>query len=152
MKTNISYKIFFKNYGIVVAYLVIIFGILIYFSKISQKSWQKNLKTTTQTVLNEYFDNEWTVGNPVRIKNALSQSSACFETYNKKNGEMYKSIIIRIQTMYGPLPAVFIVDKENNVTFAGYSSVHGRVQNQLNNNNNNKRILYWKQKIPEILK
>lgn len=152
MNKDFSYKVFFKNYGIVVAFLVIIFGILIYISKVSQKSWQKNLKDTTQTVLDEYCENEWIVGNPVRIKNALSQSSACYEVRNKKNGEMYKTIIIRIQTLNGPIPAVFVIDKNNEVSFIGYSSVHGKIRNQLIYNNSNKRLTYWKDKIPEIIK
>jgi len=151
MKKEVSYKLFFKNYGIVVAYLVIIFGILIYVTKVSQKSWQNNLKYTVQKVLNENSQNEWIVGNPVKIKNALSQSAACYDARNLRNGEMYKVVIIRIQTLYGPIPAVFIVDKNEEVTFIAYSSVHGKVQLQLESNNNNRRVNYWKSKIPEII-
>ena len=66
-------------------------------------------------------------------------------------GDLYKAIILRIQTLYGPLPAVFIMDKEKNVQFVGFSSVHGIVAEQLINNSNSKRINYWKKKIPDIL-
>ncbi len=152
MKNNISYKVFFKNYGIVVAYLVIIFGILIYITKVSQKFWSNNLRNTTQILLDEYNPNEWTVGNNIRIKNPLSQSAACYEARNKKNGEMYKTVIIRVQSLYGPTPAVFVVDKNNTVTFIGYSSIHGQVKKQLLNNIYNKRLLYWQSRIPEIIK
>lgn len=152
MKKRISYKDFFKIYGVLVIYLLLIFCILIYFTKISKKSWNINLKNTTQTVLDENNENEWILGNVIKINNPLSQSAACFEAKNKKNGEVYKAIIIRIQTLYGPIPAVFVVDVNNNVDFIGYSSVHGKVQKQLMNNVRNKRIGYWKRKIPEILK
>lgn len=152
MKNEISYKVFFKNYGIVVAYLVIIFGILIYITKVSNKSWQNNLRNTTQIVLDEYNPNEWVLGNNIRIKNALSQSTACYEARNKKNGEIYKSVIIRVQSLYGPLSAVFVVDKNNEVSFIGYSSIHGKVKKQLLNNTYNKRLTYWQSRIPEILK
>lgn len=152
MKKNFSYKQFFINYGFVVAYLVIIFGILIYITKVSQKSWQNNLKTTVQTVLDDYSNSEWQVGNSIKIKNALSQTTACYEARNKKNGEMYKAVIIRVQTLYGPIPAVFVVTNNDEVSFIGYSSVHGKVQKQLINNNMNKRLNYWQNKIPEILR
>lgn len=152
MKKDIPYKLFFKNYGIVVAYLTIIFGILIYVTKVSQKSWQNNLKTSTQIVLDEYNPNEWIIGNNIPIKNSLSQSSACYEARNKKNGEIYKVVILRVQTLYGPIPSVFSVDKDNEVNFIGYSTVHGRIQKQIIQNRSNKRINYWKEKIPEIIK
>jgi len=152
MKKDISYKVFFRNYGIVVAFLVILFGLLIYISKVSQKSWRNNLRTTTQTVLDEYNPDKWIVGNNIRIKNAFSQSAALYEVRNKKNGESYKTIIIRNQTLFGPIPAVFVIDNNGTVTFIGYSSVHGKIQNQLTNYNFNKRLSYWTDKIPEIIK
>ena len=60
--------------------------------------------------------------------------------------------MIRIQSFYGPLPAVFTVDKNNNVELVGFASMHGRIFNQTNTRNINKRLEYWKTKIPEIIK
>lgn len=151
MKKDISYSNFFKNYGIFISILIVIFGILIYFSIISQKSWKNNLKTSIETVLNEIDEDSWTLGNNYKINNPLSLSSALYDAKNKKNGENYKAMIIRVQTFYGPLPAVFIIDKDNNVTFKGYASLHGRVANQIKDNNSNKRINYWKEKIPTLI-
>lgn len=151
MKKDISYSNFFKNYGIFISILIVIFGILIYFSIISQKSWKNNLKTSIETVLNEIDEDSWTLGNNYKINNPLSLLSALYDAKNKKNGENYKAMIIRVQTFYGPLPAVFIIDKDNNVTFKGYASLHGRVANQIKDNNSNKRINYWKEKIPTLI-
>lgn len=151
MKKDISYSNFFKNYGIFISILIVIFGILIYFSIISQKSWKNNLKISIENVLNEIDDNSWTLGNNIKINNSLTLSSALYDAKNKKNGENYKAMIIRVQTFYGPLPAVFLIDKDNNVTFKGYASLHGRVANQIKDNNSNKRINYWKEKIPTLI-
>lgn len=151
MKKEISYSNFFKNYGIFVAILVVIFGILIYFSIISQKSWQTNLRTSVENFLNESEENSWSLGNYYKINNPLSLSSALYDAKNKKNGENYKAVIIRVQTFYGPLPAVFIIDKDSNVTFMGYASLHGRVSNQIKEINSNKHINYWKSKIPSLI-
>lgn len=151
MRKEISYKIFFKNYGIFVSILAVVFGVTIYIVKLSQKSWQKNLKISVENVLNETEPDTWTVGNFNQILNPLSQHAACYDVRNKKNGENYKAVIIRIQTFYGPLPAVFIIDNNNVVTLKGFSSLHGRVYNQIININANKRINYWKEKLPEII-
>lgn len=151
MKKDISYKTFFKNYGIFVAILTVIFGITIYTVKVSQKFWQKNLKISIENVLNETEPDTWVIGNFNPILNPLSQNAACYDVRNKKNGENYKAVLLRVQTFYGPLPAVFIIDNNNVVTLKGYSSLHGRVFNQIKNINANKRINYWKEKLPEII-
>lgn len=151
MTNDHTYKTFFINYGIYIGILVILFGILIYPIKVAQKSWQKNLKSNVEFVLDESEPNSWTVGNSIKIKNPFSMTAACYEARNRKSGDTYKCIIIRVQTFYGPIPAVFTIDKENNVEFVGYSSLHGRISEQIISNKTNKRINYWKNKIPSII-
>lgn len=151
MKKDISYANFFKNYGIFVAFLIVIFGILIYFSKLSFKSWKNNLKVSIEKTLNEKEPESWVIGTFININNPISQNAVCYEAKNKKNGENYKAVLIRTQTLYGPLSAVFTIDKDNNVSFKGYSSLHGRIATQIENSYSNKTINYWKQKIPEIV-
>lgn len=151
MKNDNTYKTFFINYGFFVAILVVLFGLLIYPIKISQKAWQKNLKADIEFVLDESEPNSWTVGNAIKINNPFSLTSACFEVRNRKTGDTYKAIIIKVQTFYGPVPAVFTINKENVVNFVGYSSIHGRIREQLLSNKTNKKINYWKSKIPSII-
>ncbi len=151
MENEISYKSFFITYGIFVAVLVVIFGLLIYPVKLGQKSWNNNLKSNIEFVLDESEPNGWTVENSVKIKNPFSLSAASYEVRNRKTGEVYKAVIIRIQTLYGPVPTVFTVDKENKVEFVGFVSLHGRIANQIKNNTTNKRLEFWKEKIPEII-
>ncbi|MCR4580438.1 MAG: hypothetical protein K5681_08830 [Treponema sp.] len=151
MKQTISYKKFFINYGIFVGILAVLLGILIYTSKITQKSWSKNLKKNIETVLEEAEPSSWVITNNIKIKNAFTLNAACYDARNKKNGKVYKAIIINTQTLYGPIPAVFTVDNNGEVKFIGYSSVHGRVKTQLLNDSSNKRIKYWIKKIPYII-
>lgn len=151
MKNDNSYKTFFINYGLLVAIVIVMFGLLIYPIKVAQKSWQKNLKANVEFVLDEKEPNSWTVGNYIKINNPFALSAACYEVRNRKSGDTYKAIIIRIQTFYGPLPAVFTLDKDNNVEFIGYSSLHGKIAEQLLSNKTNRRISYWKSRIPSIV-
>lgn len=151
MAKNISYKDFFKRYGIFLLILVAIFGILIYTVLISQRAWTQNLKSSVEMVLEEKEPNTWTVEKNIKIKNSFTTSAACYEARNRKSGTLYRAVIIRVQTLYGPVPAVFLVDDDDNVYFVGYSSLHGIIESQLTNKQTSKRIEYWINKIPEII-
>ena len=148
---NMNNKDFFKKYGIFVLILIISFGVLSYSIILSRKSWNNNLRTAVVKVLDEYEPDVWSIENTYQIKSPISISSAAYEARSKKNGELYKIIIIRINTFYGPIPAVFSCDAQNNVSFIGYSSLHGRINSQLRENLVDKRVEYWMKKVPEIL-
>ena len=152
MLENFSYKKFFIDFGILVLLISISFLLIIYSVKLSRKSWQSNLKVSVEKVLDEYDANNWTVGKFIPLNNPFSLSAACYQAQYRKTGDIYKAIILRIETYYGPLPAVFIVSEDNEVEFAGYSSIHGRVLTQLTNKPSDKRIDFWKEKVIEILK
>ncbi|MCR5188618.1 MAG: hypothetical protein K6C97_06745 [Treponema sp.] len=149
---KISYKNFFIKYGIFISIITIFIVLLIYPIKAGQKAWNKQLKNNIEFVLDESEPNAWTVENPIRIKNPFSLSAVCFEARNRKNGEMYKALLIRIQSFYGPLPVVFTIDKNDHVELIGFVSVHGRIEKQTSYKKINKRLEYWKNKIPEIIK
>lgn len=154
MLQNFSYKDFFKKYGFFVAIIVVVFGILIYTTKLSHKFWQSSLKTGIENVLEEAYPYEWVVGNSVPLENNLAANAACCEVRNRTSGRVYYAIMIRIGTFYGPLPAVFLYDNnESNpkVSFVGYSSLHGRIAEIEKSKSVDKRIDYWQKKIPEII-
>lgn len=152
MKQKISYKNFFINYAIFVLIAAALFGILIYVIKVSQKAWDKNLRYAVEYTLAESEPDTWEIGSAIRIANPLSVGAACFDARNKKSGEMVKAVIVRIQTFYGPHCGVFIVQPNNVAEFKGYSSLHGRIANQLKNSYSGRRVEYWSKRIPEMLK
>ncbi len=152
MKQEISYKNFFINYAIFVLIVASVFGILIYMIKVSQKSWDKNLRAAVEYTLSESEPDTWEIGTSVKISNPLSAGAACFDARNKKSGETGKAVIIRIQTFYGPHNGVFIVQGDGTTIFKGYSSLHGRVAEQLKNSYTGRRIEYWSNRISGMLK
>lgn len=150
MNANSLYKKFFINAGIFIALVGLSFFILFYSVKLSRKSWQKNLKLSVEKVLDEKEANTWTVGNFIPINNPFLLTSACYEVQNRNSGEILKTVILRVQTLYGPLAAVFLID-EKDVEFVGYSSLHGRIAQQIYNKPSDKRINFWEQKVLEII-
>ena len=152
MKQQISYKTFFINYTIFVLIVAAVFGILIYVVKVSQKSWEKNLKAVIESTLAESEPDTWEIGQFVRIDNPLTTSAACFDARNKKSGETCKVVIIRLQSFYGPHAGVYIVQNNGQTVFKGYSSLHGRCSAQLTNAFTGRRVEYWNMRIADILK
>lgn len=151
MIENFSYKKFFIDFGIFLGMIIICFLIIFYAARLSKKSWQKNLLTSIEQVLDENESNTWTVGNYVQINNPLALTTVCYEAQNRKTGVLAKVVLMRVQTFYGPLPAVFLVFDNKDVYFVGYSSLHGRIAKQLTNKPSDKRISYWKSKLLEII-
>ncbi|MCR5766007.1 MAG: hypothetical protein K6G09_08545 [Treponema sp.] len=151
MIENFSYKEFFKDYSIFLGIIVVIMGILIYSVFLSRKSWENHLKTSVEKVLDDYESNQWTVLSNKRINNPHSMSAACYEARSRKTGDIYDAVIIRVETFYGPVAAVYLCDAENNVTFVGFSTLHGRIEKILRSNSYDRRIGYWGKKIPYIL-
>lgn len=155
MTDNFSYKVFFKKYAFFLLIVSVVFGILIYFSRLSHKFWNNSLKTSIENVLEEHFPYEWAVGNSIEIKNTFASNAACCEVRNRSNGDLAYAVIIRIETFYGPLPAVYLYHLNNLdkpfVEFVGYSSLHGRIAEIEKAKTVDKRIQYWGKKIPEIL-
>lgn len=151
MKQEISSKQFFINYGFLVAIILVLLGILIFPVINSQKVWNKNLKFVIEKVFEQKEHNVWQIESLIKIDNPFSQNMACYSVRNRQDGKLYKAILIRIQTYYGAIPCVFLIDEEKNVSFIGFSSMKGRIGNQLLNNKTNSRIEYWKNAIKEIL-
>ena len=152
MKQQISYKNFFINYAIFVLIAASVIGILIYFIKISQKSWDNNLKAAIEYTLAESEPDTWEIGKALKINNHLSAGAACYDARNKKSGENCKVVIIRIQTFYGPHAGIYIVENDGKVNFKNYSSLHGRCAAQLTNSFTGRRVEYWNMRIAEMFK
>ena len=143
---------FFIKLGIFTTFIAVIFGILIYSAILSRKSWQKNLKTCVEEVLDEKDSNNWTVGNAKTISNTVSVNAVCYEATNRKTGQIYTAVLMRVVTFYGPISVVFTVDDDENVEMVGFSSVKGRIAYNLISNRYSKRFEYWEKKIPEIIR
>ncbi len=152
MNSKINSKTFLRNYGIFLLVLIVIMAALIFSSKASAPALKNGLKTSVVSVLNEVEPDTWSVGEYFDITNSMSTNSAFYKLKNKNNDESYLACIIRVSTFYGPLPAVFVVDSNKNVDFKAFSSLHGRIGEMVNGKYSDKRITYWINFIPELLK
>jgi hypothetical protein len=152
MDTENSSKKLLRQYGILAGFIAGMFGILIAVIVLSRSSWQNGLKTAVTQVLEEEEPGQWIVGNYVRINAPVSLSAACFETRRKDNGARGYVLMMRIETAYGPFPAVFVSGEKADARFVGISGLHGRVRTLIGNGSGDAKIIYWVKRIPDILK
>ena len=146
------YKFFFIRYGILLAFFAVFFFLTIYGSVLSRKAWQNNMRPSIEKVLEENEPNTWLLGKYIKIENPFTLNAVCYEVRNRMDGEVSKVVMIRITTFYGPLPAVFLVNSDDDVRFLGISNLHGKVLKQIESSKNSVRIEYWKNLIPTILR
>ena len=74
-----------------------------------------------------------------------------YHLVSKNGSDKNYAVLIRINTLYGPLPAVFVYNKNKGTEFIGFQGLHGRVKNIILSNYSSIRLKYWINKIPEIV-
>lgn len=147
-------KKFLVNYGFFLALIftmaLVVTPLIILNRSFVIHSYSLNIQKT----LDEKFPDEYRVGNNIKINSPFSVNGAVFELNNAKNRKLEKTyvIIIRINTIYGPKPAIFIHKDGQDSTFVGYGLDQGKVSSSISSTDNDINIIYWKSKIPEIIK
>lgn len=142
---------FWRIFGCFAVIISVFFFSVFGLSLLSEKKWNEGLKKSIQSVISEKYPDTWIIGNPVPLKSTFSTSANLYELRNRDNAERYYAIIIRIPTMYGHMPAVYIYNKNDGAEFAGYAAVHGRVQKLLEENKADSSVNFWLERIPAII-
>lgn len=145
-----------RNFRTFAVFFGIIFGmtaILVVFTLVSRTSWETGLAYDVQSVLNEYSDGEYTVGKYLHLQSAFSTSSAVYSLLKKDgNGQgRYYGVMVRIPSIVGPVPAVFVYSEKDGVQFAGYAVDMGKVGAASAISVSSGIMAYWERLIPEIV-
>ena len=144
-------KEFWRLFGIFSGIIIVLFGLNFGFIKLTENKWERDLKKTVQNFLDEKYPDEWLVSDFISLENPFYMSAAAFNITSKKINKKAVAVIIRTQTFYGPYPAVYIYEDEENSYFAGYSNIHGRIKNLMEKQSSDIFISHWQKKLPDIL-
>lgn len=142
-----------RIYGTFLGILVFMTFILITATLLAKNSKKTFLAADMQRVLDQYEPDGYKVGSPLALKSAFSTSAAAFtlDRQNQRQNEFYAGIIIRIPTIFGPMPAVFICKDEEDAVFAGYA-VDLAKAGGLDSQRLSRGIMnYWQKTIPKII-
>lgn len=151
MAVENSSKKLLKQYGIFTGILLGMFALLILVIFFSENKWRTGLKSKIEQVLEEKEPAKWSVGDYVEIKAPIALSAACFQARRKDTGAKGYALMLRIETLYGPFPAVFVYDEKKGAQFVGIYGLNGRVRDIIGNGKNDARINFWITRIPEIV-
>ena len=133
-----------------------IFGmtvLLVTTSLFAHNSWKAGLALELQHVLDSYSAAQYTVGKNIQINSTISTSAVVYSLLKKdeRKNEKYYGIIVRIPSILGPLPAVFIYNENKDVIFIDYAVDNGKASDTVRKQISNSVMRYWEDMIPKIL-
>ena len=141
-----------KQYGLFLAIIIVIFGIIFSSALFSRNSWKEGLKNQVESVLLEQ-KKDYTVGDFMQLQSPFSTSCAVYNINQKgkKNTNKY-AVIIRLTTLYGQIPAIYIYDsKESDVSFLKMLTLNGASEKQIVDISKHMQISFWAKRIPSII-
>lgn len=145
-----------KNLTIFSIFFGIIIGmtaLLIIMTLLSRNSWKNGLAQEVQNVLDSYQPSTYTVAKSLQLDSTFATSSAVFSLM-KKGGQKkqgHYGIIVRMPSILGPLPGVFVYDEGGSVFFAGYAVDNGKASSTVDRHVSSTIIKYWEDMIPKII-
>ena len=133
-----------------------IFGmcmLLVIFTVLARNSWKSGLALEVQHVLDSYPEAQYTVGKYLELDSTLSASTAVYSLLKKddRKNQKYYGIIVRIPSILGPVPAVFVYNENTGVRFAGYAIDNGKASDTVVKQISNSVMNYWENMIPKII-
>ena len=139
-----------QEYGIFAGCIVLLAIVLSVAAIFTKGAGQAGIKTEIARVLEEAEPGVWHIGDFVDFAVPVSSSAACFSVKGG-SGNAY-TCIVRMETIYGPLPAVFISDGKHTARFIGIAGLHGRVYDAIESSGAKSQIRYWAERIPVLIR
>lgn len=139
-----------QEYGIFAGCIVLLAIVLSVAAIFTKGAMHAGIKTEIARVLEEAEPGVWHIGDFVDFAVPASSSAACFSVKGG-SGNAY-TCIVRMETIYGPLPAVFISDGKHTARFIGIAGLHGRVYDAIESSGAKSQIRYWAERIPVLIR
>ncbi len=145
------------EYGLFLAIVIVAFAIICLLVFSSRGVWDKNLRKQVELVMENSFASEYRLGDPIEVNNTFSVSAAAYELFDQSQQTdscVAHGIIIRVPSLYGPVPAVFIQTEDGLVEFVGVAENDGNTMKELaiiENLKGSIQIDKWKARIPHIV-
>lgn len=137
--------------GITSGSFILASTILILMIFLAKKSWVNGLRPSVSQTLEAYSPRTYRLGKDVSFNSPLSSSSAVYKcTKIKNDNREYVAVILRLSTIAGPVPAVFI-STSTEAEFAGYAIDNGKMDPIFAKDFSETIINYWQTQLPKFL-
>ena len=151
-----KYKKQLIQYGIFVGMLFFVFFVLMLFTLAARDSWEYGLRGQVAEVLGHSdIEISFSLGQMEAVDSPFAVSLAVFplieDDEHQRSAERY-AVIIRIPTLFGPVPAVFLYeDGQKAADFIGFATLNKRIEAAVESNARHTQIAYWGKRIPAII-
>jgi hypothetical protein len=149
MMTKNQLKRLLKLYGCVFAAFFVSAVALAFICAAAQKPWKAGLGRQTAELFQEKGI-KLLVGDSVPFASALGVSGAAFSLSTPEGAPAGEAVILRVATLYGPVPCVFVRGADGNVEFAGAAGVQKSLLPQFESPALVSRLSYWKRRVSDI--
>lgn len=137
--------------GIFCGILAGIFAVLVLFTLLGRNSWKAGLKEKIAQVLNDNLIEGYELTSWVRLRSGLTTSASAYSV-SSKDGSAHYALIIRIPTLYGPVPAVYTCSSSQSpARFIGFAGMNEAASLRIESAALHSQIEYWGKRIPEFL-
>ncbi len=151
MLSEANKKLLIKT-SILAGTFLVIFAILASSIILSRSFYQDGLRQNCQAVLDDVYPKSYKTGEYIDLKSGQNFSAACFKAKNLKNGESeYYVVIVRIASITGAVPAVYLYSKRTGTMFVSYAIENGKAANVMDAEFSSAGILYWQNRIEGML-
>lgn len=151
MLSEANKKLLIKT-SILAGTFLVIFAILASSIILSRSFYQDGLRQNCQAVLDDVYPKSYKTGEYIDLKSGQNFSAACFKAKNLKNGESeYYVVIVRIASITGAVPAVYLYSKRTGTMFVSYAIENGKAANVMDAEFSSASILYWQSRIEGML-
>ncbi len=136
--------------------VLVLFGILVLMTFASRDVWDKGLQRRVSQTIDRLYPGEYVSGNKLVLQGPYATSVAAYELVpvsNQTIGPVY-GIIVRIATLYGPLPAVYRYSTTAGAEFIGFAVFDSHIGKEAaitESLRNSVQVSRWKKRIPMLL-
>lgn len=134
--------------------LLVLSALLVLFTRLTESMRVNKLRARVQQLIGD----TWQVSQEIPIQSPLATSAVSFALCAPDAtdvGSAYCAVVMRVETLYGPLPCVYVYDVPNSkASFAGVLSLNGTVAELLKSRRGGKTTVpidYWARQIPTII-
>ena len=101
-------KVILIKVSILAGAFIVTCAILITMIFLAKGFWKNGLRVSVGQTLEKYSENTYKTGDFVELKSQFSPGAAVFNCKKNNDSNRYYAVIMRISTISGPAPAVFL--------------------------------------------
>lgn len=138
------------------AIALVLFSLLILMIFVARDTWDMRLQKRVTQTIERLYPGEYVAGNKLVLEGPYATSAAAYELVpvsSQKTGPLY-GVIIRIATLYGPLPAVYRYSPNSGAEFIGFAVFDPHIGKEAaitESLRNSVQVLRWEKRIPRLL-